>query len=118
MLQHCRKVLDHWTEETRENKLRTARELLVCSHSARTREDLVFKNWLTPYLQSLREFNQYGDFDDPELAIAVARSCVNISSSGMTIFKIVMLFNLLRPLLIIDTPSPSNNRRNTFVFCP
>lgn len=44
MLQHCRKVLDKWNVETRENKLRTARELLVCSHSARTREDLVFKS--------------------------------------------------------------------------
>jgi hypothetical protein len=44
MLQHCRHILSRWNEETRENKLRTARELLVCSLHTRTREDLVFAN--------------------------------------------------------------------------
>jgi len=53
----------------------------VCSLHTRTREDLVFANWLPNYLSSLREFNKYGDFDDPELAISIARSVVNLSSS-------------------------------------
>lgn len=81
MLQHCRRELAQWPVATRENKLRTARELLVCTHHTRVREDLVFKNWLPDYLKELRAYNKYGDFDDPELAIAVARSIVNITAS-------------------------------------
>jgi hypothetical protein len=81
MLSHCRKVLNNWSTETRENKLRTARELLVCTHTGRCREDMVFNDWLPRYLETLREYNKFGDFDDPEMGISVARSAVNIASS-------------------------------------
>lgn len=81
MLQHCRRELARWPEATREDKLRTARELLVCTHHTRVREDLVFNDWLPAYLEVLRGYNKYGDFDDPELAISVARSIVNITAS-------------------------------------
>jgi len=81
MLQHCRKVLSRWQDETRENQLRTARELLVCTHATRCREDMVFNDWLPGFLLSLREYNKYGDFDDPEMAIAISRACVNIAAS-------------------------------------
>jgi|MDSY01.1.fsa_nt_gb hypothetical protein len=81
MLQHGRHVLHNWRTESRENRLRTARELLVCTHAGRCREDLVFHDWLPRYLENLKDYNSYGDFSDPELSISVARSVVNISSS-------------------------------------
>mmetsp|Transcript_23768 Transcript_23768/g.53645 ORF Transcript_23768/g.53645 Transcript_23768/m.53645 type:complete len:406 (-) Transcript_23768:222-1439(-) len=81
MLEHSRHALANWPEESRENKLRTARELLVNSHHTRCREDLVLRNWLSSYLKELQRYNTYGDFEDPELAIAVARSCVNLAGS-------------------------------------
>ncbi len=81
MLQHCRHSLDNWVTTTREDRLRTARELLVCTHHTRVREDLVFRNWLAEYLKCLSHFNMYGDFEDPEIVVAVARSVVNIAAS-------------------------------------
>ena len=36
---------------------------------------------LPHYLETLKDYNKYGDYDDPELVICVARSLVNISCS-------------------------------------
>jgi len=44
MLEHTREILENWVGESRENKLRTAQELLVNTLATRAREDLVFNN--------------------------------------------------------------------------
>lgn len=86
MNSHIRDVLVVWKRAKRNDKLRTARELLVCCHFARAREDLIFQDWLPAVVRELSYFDQYGDYRDPELALAVARALVNISSSDESHF--------------------------------